>query len=112
MGKLGYLETRGEVRRTYNTTSPFGPLQIVATGRYYVDWGDGETTGPHSLEGQPWPNGQITHDYIWSGTYDIVVTEKWTATWSFGPNRGILTELQTSGRIDDFVARQIQAVIR
>ena len=112
VGKLGYLETNGEVRHTYNTTSPFGPLTIVATGRYYVSWGDGETTGPYSFEGRPWPVGEITHDYIWSGSYDIVVTEKWTATWSFGPNDGILRELQTTGRIDDFQARQIQAVIR
>ena len=112
VGKPGYLETNGEVRHTYETTSPFGPLQIHATGRYYVDWGDGETTGPYSFEGKPWPDGEITHDWIWSGTYDILVTQKWTATWSFGPNSGVLRQLQTSGTIDDFRARQIQAVIR
>ncbi|MGH9277789.1 MAG: hypothetical protein ACRD12_06730 [Acidimicrobiales bacterium] len=112
VGKLGYLETRGELTKTFtDPNTPFGPLEIVATGRYYVDWGDNEGSGPHSFEGKPWPEGQITHDYIWAGTYDIVVTERWTATWHFGSRSGVLRELPTTGRIDDFVARQIQVVV-
>ncbi len=112
-GKLAYMETKGEVRHVYtNATTPFGPLEIFATGRYYVDWGDGETSGPHSMEGTPWPEGEITHDYVWARTYDIVVTERWTATWQLGGRSGTLRELRTSGRIEDFPARQIQAVIR
>jgi hypothetical protein len=111
-GKLAYLETRGRTTQTYtNADTPFGTLEIVATGRYYVDWGDGETSGPHSAEGKPWPEGEITHDYVWARTYDIVVTQRWTATWRFGSNTGVLRELRTTGRIDDFPARQIQAVV-
>ncbi|MGH9281204.1 MAG: hypothetical protein ACRD12_24365 [Acidimicrobiales bacterium] len=111
-GKLAYVETRGKVSETYtNANTPFGTLEITATGRYYVDWGDGEASGPHSMEGKPWPEGQITHDYIWARTYDIVVTERWTATWRFGSNTGVLRELRTTGRIDDFPARQIQVVV-
>jgi len=111
-GKLAYLETNGELRHTYTTTTPFGPLEIVATGRYYVDWGDGESSGPHSVEGKPWPNGEITHDYVWAKTYTIVVSERWTASWRLGGLSGTLRELRTSGQISDFAARQIQAVIR
>lgn len=111
-GKLGYLETNGELRHVYTNSTPVGPLEIVATGAYYVDWGDGESTGPHTREGKPWPEGEITHDYVWAKTYDIVVTERWTATWSLGGKSGTLRELRTSGMIDDFPARQIQAVIR
>jgi hypothetical protein len=111
-GKLAYLETNGELRHTYTNNTPFGPLEIVATGAYYVDWGDGESSGPHSYEGKPWPDGEITHEYIWAGTYNIVVTERWTATWSLGGQSGVLRELRTTGEIDNFPARQIQAVLR
>lgn len=110
-GKLAYLETRGEVTRTYTNDTTFGPLEIVAKGSYMVDWGDGETTGPYAVEGKPWPDGQITHDYLKVGSYDIVVTERWTATWRLGGERGTLRALQTTGRIDDFPVEQIQAVI-
>jgi hypothetical protein len=111
-GKMAYLETKGEISHTYNNNvTMFGPLRIVATGSYTVAWGDGETTGPHSFEGQSWPSGQITHDYLKVGSYNIVVTEKWTATWSLDGESGTLRTLQTTGRIDGFPVEQIQAVI-
>lgn len=111
-GKLAYLETRGETTKAYRAETPFGPLVIDATGTYYVDWGDGEQSGPHSREGRPWPEGEITHDYVWARTYDITVTQRWVATWSVGGDRGTLRQLATSGTIDDFPAREIQAVVR
>lgn len=111
-GMYAYLETRGTTTHSFTETStPFGPLEIVATGHYYVDWGDGTHTGPHASEGGPWPDGRITHEYINIGTYDVVVTERWTATWSFGAESGTLDELQTVGRIEDFPVEQIQAVV-
>ncbi len=85
-------------------------MDIVATGRYYVDGGDGTTTGPHGQEGGPWPDGRITHEYLRVGKYDVVVTERWTAIWHFGAESGALSELRTTGRIDDFPVEQIQAV--
>ncbi len=110
-GKPAYLETRGEIAHTYTNDTAFGPLTIVAKGAYTVSWGDGETSGPHADEGKPWPSGQITHQYSKIGTYDILVTEKWTATWSLGGERGVLRTLQTVGRLDDFPVQQIQAVV-
>lgn len=110
-GKLAYLETRGETAHTYTNDTVFGPLRIVAKGSYTINWGDGETSGPHDFEGKPWPDGQIKHDYLKIGAYDIVVTEKWTATWSLDGESGVLRTLQTTGRIDDFPVEQIQAVI-
>ena len=83
----------------------------MAKGSYTVDWGDGTQSGPHSFEGKPWPEGQITHDYLNVGSYDIVVTERWTATWRLGGESGSLRTLQTTGRIDDFPVEQLQAVI-
>jgi hypothetical protein len=110
-GMTAYLETNGQVAHTYTNETVFGPLVIEATGSYTVDWGDGETSGPHGYEGGPWPQGRITHDYLHVGAYDIVVTERWTATWSLGGERGVLRTLQTTGRIDGFPVQQIQAVI-
>lgn len=110
-GKLAYLETKGEITLTYDSDTVFGPLQIAATGLYTVDWGDGTITGPHSREGKPWPDGQITHDYLNVGTYNIVVTEKWVANWSLDGESGTLRTLQTTGRISNFPVEQIQAVI-
>ena len=110
-GKLAYLETNGETNRKYTSTSVAGELEIQATGTYTVNWGDGTTTGPHSFEGKPWPNGMITHDYVDVGKYGIIVTERWTATWRLGGSSGTLRTLQTQGRIDNFPVEQIQAVI-
>ncbi|MCA1704708.1 MAG: hypothetical protein LC808_16165 [Actinobacteria bacterium] len=110
-GKLAFLETRGEISHIYTNDTAFGPLILNATGSYTVNWGDGETSGPHSFEGKPWPDGRITHDYLNVGFYDIVVTERWTATWQFGGESGVLRTLQTTGRIEDFPVEQLQAVI-
>jgi hypothetical protein len=111
-GKLAYLETKGRLAHTYTNNTPFGPLEIVAKSTYTVDWGDGETSGPHDFEGLPWPEGSITHDYINIGSYDVVVTQRWTATWRLGGQSGSLRALQTTGRIDRFPVEQLQAVIR
>ena len=110
-GKLAYLETKGNTAHTHTSNTVLGQLVIVATGSYVIDWGDGEKSGPHSFEGKPWPDGQITHNYMNVGYYDVVVTERWTATWRLGGESGVLRTLQTTGRIDDFPVEQIQAVI-
>ena len=110
-GKYAYLETRGERQHTYTTDTPLGPLTLEATGRYYVDWGDGTTDGPYSVEGRPWPDGEITHTYIDVGTYDVVVTQEWSSTWSIGPFGGTLGGLRTEGTIPDFRVEQIQVVV-
>lgn len=110
-GKLAYLETKGELTHAYTENTVFGVLQITAHGSYTVDWGDGEKTGPYNFEGKPWPDGQITHDYLKVGTYNVVVTEKWTADWSLGGESGVLRTLQTTGTINNFPVQQIQAVI-
>lgn len=111
-GKPAFLQTNGTTQHVYtNHNTPFGLLQIVAKGSYTVDWGDGQITGPYAFEGIAWPDGRITHEYQDVGIYDVVVTERWTATWSFGSGSGVLRELQTTGRIDDFPVEQIQAVV-
>jgi hypothetical protein len=110
-GKLAYIETRGETGHNYTNDTVLGSLDISAHGSYTIDWGDGTTTGPHSIEGKPWPDGQITHNYRDIGAYNVVVTEKWTATWRLGGESGTLRTLQTTGTINNFPVEQIQAVI-
>ncbi len=110
-GKAAYLETHGERQHEYARDTPFGPLTLAATGRYHVDWGDGETTGPYDVEGGAWPDGQITHTYINTGHYNLVVTEEWTSTWHLGDESGDLDGLATEGTLDNFRVEQIQAVV-
>ena len=110
-GKLAYLETAGQTTHVYRADTVFGLLEITAAGSHYVDWGDGETTGPYATEGTPWPNGNITHEYGVTGWYDVVVTTRWTATWRLGEHRGPLPPNETLGRIDDFPVQEIQAVV-
>lgn len=111
-GKLAYLETKGQTSLilTENTES-FGLLRIVARGRYEVNWGDGVITKDHRLEGQPWPMGLITHEYLNVGTYNIVVTEYWEADWQLDGESGRLRTLRTTGRLNNFPVEQLQAVI-
>jgi hypothetical protein len=110
-GKEAYLETRGERGKTYTSDTPFGPLELVASGRYSVDWGDGTRSGPFDFEGQPWPDGRITHTYIDVGTYTIKLREDWSATWRIGGANGTLSGLRTDASIDNFRVEQIQVVI-
>lgn len=111
-GLAAFLETRSTLSFSHTTPDTvFGPLEIVATGSYYVDWGDGTRTGPHAVEGQPWPHGEIPHSYAHVGSYDVTVEIRWTATWRFGDQSGVLRELRTQGFIEDFPVGQIQAVV-
>ncbi len=110
-GKLAYLDTGGAVTHRYSSDTVFGPLRIEANGSYMIAWGDGETSGPYSFEGEPCPTGRITHEYQRVGSYDIIVTERWTARWYLAGQTGNLRTLQTVGRINVFPVQQIQAVI-
>lgn len=110
-GLPAYLETDGYTEVDFSQDTPLGPMEIRAVGTYEVDWGDGTTTGPFSFEGDAWPDGDIVHTYGRVGDYDVVVTERWVATWRLGSESGVLTELATSATIADFPVQQIQAVV-
>jgi hypothetical protein len=110
-GKTAYLETRGQLSHDFTKDTFLGTLRIRSTGGYFVDWGDGTRTGPHHTEGGPWPDGTITHTYIHVGTYDVVVTEEWSSTWSIGEFGGTLGGLRTEGTIPGFRVEQLQVVV-
>lgn len=109
-GRKSYLETGSTPTAQFTRDTPRGQLVIDATGPYYVDWGDGTSGGPYSEAGLPWPDGTITHVYERIGTYDVAVTQRWSATWHLGGESGRLGGLRTDGRIDDFPAQDLQAV--
>lgn len=109
-GRKAYLETGSAPTAQFTRDTPRGQLVIDATGPYYVDWGDGTTGGPYTEAGMPWPNGTITHVYERVGTYNVVVSQRWSAQWRLGGESGRLGGLRTEGRIDNFPAEELQAV--
>ncbi|MDQ1374133.1 MAG: hypothetical protein QOJ09_1471 [Actinomycetota bacterium] len=109
-GKLSFLETRAPTTQSFTRDTPLGPLTITAAGEFLVDWGDGTSTGPHPYAGAPWPDGRITHGYSTKGTVNVVVTERWRATWQLAGQSGTLTALSTQGRLDGFAVREVQSV--
>lgn len=114
-GKTAYLVTDNTTTPApYRFSTPLGPLTITAAGAYSVDWGDQNPagfTGPYAFEGEPYPNGQITHVFDDVGSYTVTVVENWTATWQMGGASGTLTGLQTRAAIAGFRVEQLQAVV-
>jgi hypothetical protein len=110
VGLPAYLVTNAELIDTLTGTSPFGDVQVNATSHLTVDWGDGTTTGPHHTPGSPYPNGDIAHVYDRHGTYDVVVTQHWSASWRIGDTTGTLPTRTATTRINDFPVSQLQAV--
>lgn len=114
-GKTAYLVTHGTTSPPeYVDNTPLGQLTIRVSGAYVVDWGDANSPywdGPYAFEGQPWPDGRITHTFEVAGTYTVTVEEDWTAVWQLAGVTGTLGGLRTTATIPGFQARQYQAVI-
>ena len=109
-GILAYLETKGTTTHAVDGDTILGPISVTARGAYYVDWGDGTPEeGPFAFEGEPYPDGRITHMYQYAGTYTVTVRESWTADWRLGGDSGTVPGLQTQASIVLDV-REIQAV--
>jgi hypothetical protein len=114
-GMPAYLVTNSTTAPApYVFATPLGQLRIDASGAYFVNWGDPRSPGwdgPFPFEGQPWPNGKISHTYDDVGSVTIVVREAWTATWHLGTATGTLGGLATTATIANYPIRQEQAVI-
>ncbi len=109
-GKTAYLEIMGprELNREYEALGY--PITIDATSTLDVDWGDGTVERDLRRRGGPWPDGDITHVYTDVGTYTVTVTQRWTANWRVGAQRGVIADrLLTTGTLQ-LEARQVQAV--
>ncbi len=90
--------------------TPFGPLVVHAYATFVVAWGDG-TTGTYTDAGAPYPRSDITHSWERRGTYDITVTARWTADWSYGDFSGSVRGVSTTGTIAEWPVIELQAVI-
>ena len=114
-GLPAYLVTNSTTAPApYIFPTPLGQLRIIATGQYFVDWGDPRSpgwAGPFPFEGQPWPNGRINHTYDDVGTVTVVVREVWSAKWVLGGATGALGGLATTATIGNYPIHQEQAVI-
>jgi hypothetical protein len=114
-GMPAYLVTNSTTAPApYVFPTPLGQLRIDASGSYYVNWGDPRSpgwAGPYPFEGQPWPNGRISHTYDDVGAVTVVVRETWTAVWHLGTATGTLGGLATTATITNYPIRQEQAVI-
>lgn len=114
-GMPAYLVTNSTTAPApYVFPTPLGQLRIIATGEYLVDWGDSRSPGwdgPFPFEGQPWPNGRISHAYDDVGSVTVVVRELWSARWVLGGAGGTLGGLATTATIANYPIHQEQAVI-
>lgn len=115
-GKQAFLEVgSAALSRQFSFDTVVGRINLDVTSYITVDWGDGTTTGPHYSEGGPWPDGDITHIYQRAGVYTVTVTQHWEGDWGVtggaaGGLGGDLPPLPLTSTIDNFEARQVQAV--
>ena len=101
VGRLAYLEIGGPRTVQWSGVVLGEPVTVSATSTYDVSWGDGTSpdTGLTS-QGGPWPGGDITHAYQYAGDHTIVVTQRWTATWTTeGTSGTIANVLFTAGTL-------------
>jgi hypothetical protein len=91
--------------------TPFGPLTIEGSALVTVDWGDGSPTDLHTVPGEAWPVGEITHVWTDTDTYDVTVTYDWDLTWAF-PDVGGTLDLPVTELIDDYAVEELQPIIR
>ncbi|MEO1060175.1 MAG: hypothetical protein AAFZ07_02065 [Actinomycetota bacterium] len=91
--------------------TPFGPLTIEGSALVTVDWGDGSPLDLHTVPGEAWPDGEITHVWTETGTYDVTVTYDWDLAWAF-PDIGGTLDLPVVEAIGDYPVDELQPVIR
>lgn len=111
-GMRAYLEANTSATASFAYPTPLGTLTIDAwTEDLVVNWGDGTGRERYDSLGGPYPDGDVVHIYADKGSVDITVTQTWTATWSLAGQSGTLEGATTSGAIDDFQLRELEAVI-
>ena len=111
-GKTVYLRIGGAPSATFHVDNPLGPaVDITASSRYIVDWGDGSPPTTTTSQGGPWPHGDLTHVYDRAApAVTITVTQAWSATWTAGPGTGGALDNLRTGSSLTLRVEQLQAV--
>jgi hypothetical protein len=115
-GMPAYLVTNhqldyGPVTHTVDLGITVVDVTVTATGTTHVDWGDGHAETYHT-PGTPWPDGQVRHTYIDTGTVTITATDTWQVTYQV-PALGIedsVTAPLAPRSLEGFEVQQLQAV--
>jgi hypothetical protein len=112
VGLEAFLETGSLRTHVIDDTSPFGPVHVELTSEVHVLWGDDTVTDWTTAPDGPYPDGEITHVWTRQGAYDVVVTQRWVASWSVGDESGIVRDgLTTEGTLADFPVEEVEAVV-
>ncbi len=112
VGIKACLESGAELTHKYSEQTILGPIAISARSELTVDWGDGTPVEQFEGPGTPWPDCSVPHVYQDSGSYDVVVTQRWVVDWSVAGQTGTIgTGLSTTGTIEDFPVEAREAVV-
>ena len=111
-GKRAYLETRGPLTHTpAPVETPLGRLEVAfAATSFTVDWGDDTPAEEYTSPGRPWPDGEASHVYTHIGAYEVVVAQRWQATWRLGDQTGEVILTGAPSVIEALEVDQLQAV--
>jgi hypothetical protein len=98
--------------QTLTTTILGAPVAITAhPDSYRWDFGDGaviSTTHP----GRPWPQADISHPYVHTGTYSITLTTTWSATFTLADDptpRDVPGTATTASTSTPFTAEELRS---
>ena len=90
-------------------------VEVSATGKTTVDWGDGTPPITYDVPGGPYPDGQIRHTYGDASTVTVTVTDNWVIDFRATTAGGavlidtVIAELDEVV-IEDFEVREFRAV--
>jgi hypothetical protein len=111
-GTRAFLEIGGPQKLDPTPIAVFGySVTLHVTSRYDVDWGDGIRTTGATTQGGPYPNGDISHVYTDTGTYQVTVTQRWTATYDISGTQGAINNVLQTTQSIALPVRQAQAVV-
>jgi hypothetical protein len=115
-----FLTIKGQQGMVVDVPALGFDVHFEITSVYDVDWDDPRPDGSrngvavtrnHRTQGGPYPTGDLRHQYIERGTADIVITQRWSATWSAGSEGGSLPDsVETTGSLS-LPIQEIQAVV-
>lgn len=98
--------------QTVTTTILGTPVTITAHPHSYRwDFGDGAVIST-TIPGRPWPQADISHPYVHTGTYAITLTTTWSATFTLADDptpRDVPGTATTASTSTPFTAEELRS---